>query len=214
MKENRLKELSLLTMALFSFGAFVLLAFFAKKYPVFYGDVIILSFIQSFKSLFFDKLMVIISFFGTFKGILFILISLIGFFAVKSKIKEIVFLLLSLIPSLAVVFIKEWIKRPRPDPSFFNVISQNYKDFGFPSGHSAIAVSFFGLIIFFVCLKVKSSFLKFILLLLLSLLIFMICYGRLYLGVHFLSDVLGGVFLGSFWLFLLIFIWDVWVDAR
>ncbi|MBI4743296.1 MAG: phosphatase PAP2 family protein [Actinobacteria bacterium] len=210
MENNKhFKKWGFLITALFSFGAFILLAFFIKKNPLYKWDLVILSFIQSFNTSFLDKFMIVIAFFGTFKGVLFILIPLTVFFIFRLKIKEIIFMLLSLIPHSATIFIKEWIKRPRPDTSFFRVLIDGYKDYGFPSGHSVMAVSFFGLIIFFVYLKIKSSFLRFILLLLLSLLIFMICFGRLYLGVHFLSDVLGGIFLGSFWLFLLIFVWDV-----
>lgn len=71
---------------------------------------------------------------------------------------------------------------------------------GFPSGHSSVAIAFWGALIF---LFRK----KWLTVICISLMI-LIPFSRMYLGVHFLADVLGGILLGGlilglFYLFLL-----------
>jgi membrane-associated phospholipid phosphatase len=61
--------------------------------------------------------------------------------------------------------------------------------FGFPSGHSQTAASIWG----FLALHIRDKVVKFLLL----LLIFLIGFSRVYLGVHYFSDVVGGWLVGA-----------------
>ncbi|MEI8360865.1 MAG: LssY C-terminal domain-containing protein [bacterium] len=91
-------------------------------------------------------------------------------------------------------FLKTIIERPRPLDSFYNESS-----YSFPSTHSAVAVAMFGYITYLYCRKhsfkkrVNAIFLS-------SLLIGLVGFSRLYLRVHFLSDVMAGYLLGAMWL--------------
>lgn len=72
--------------------------------------------------------------------------------------------------------------------------------FSFPSAHSIIAVAFFGFIIYIFIRDARKRERKILALFGGLTLILSIGISRLYLGAHFLSDVLGGYILGSFWL--------------
>lgn len=72
--------------------------------------------------------------------------------------------------------------------------------FSFPSGHSMVSMSFYGLILYFVFINTESSFRRYTFASLLCLLILSIGVSRVYLGVHYASDVLAGFSAGLAWL--------------
>lgn len=80
------------------------------------------------------------------------------------------------------------------------------KGYSFPSGHALMSLTFYGLIIFLVWQKEKKAWVKWTLSILLALLIIFIGISRVYLGVHYASDVLAGFCVGLMWLFLSLWI--------
>ena len=75
--------------------------------------------------------------------------------------------------------------------------------YSFPSGHTAFAVVFFGLLTYIFAKpkhKIPATIIS-------TLLITTIAFTRLYLQVHWLTDILGGLAIGSLILFLSIFIY-------
>lgn len=64
--------------------------------------------------------------------------------------------------------------------------------YSFPSGHSMISAAFYGFLIYLIYKKVKNKKLKITLIIVLSILIVSIGISRIYLGVHYTSDVLAG----------------------
>jgi membrane-associated phospholipid phosphatase len=76
----------------------------------------------------------------------------------------------------------------------------------FPSGHAMSSLTFFGLIIYYVYRNVKDRNLKIALISVLTSVIFMIGLSRVYLRVHYASDVLAGFSAGIVWLFASIWI--------
>ena len=93
--------------------------------------------------------------------------------------------------------------RTRPlDPVF-----EAARGFSYPSGHAMSAMTFYGLLIYIVWDKVKNNTLKWILAILLLITVFLIGFSRVYLRVHYASDVLAGFSLGIVW--LVISLWAI-----
>ena len=88
--------------------------------------------------------------------------------------------------------IKHIIQRPRPDG--FRLIPET--GYSFPSGHSLNAMVFYGLLIYIVHTSVKNKKLRVFLEVLLGLVILLIGLSRIYVGVHYASDVLAGFLFG------------------
>lgn len=88
------------------------------------------------------------------------------------------------------------IQRPRPDG--FRLATAS--GFSFPSGHSMVAMAFFGLLAWFVWEYEQDRRLRRLYATGFALVIVMIGVSRIYLGVHYASDVLGGFCLSMAWL--------------
>ncbi|GHA77110.1 phosphatase PAP2 family protein [Pontibacter akesuensis] len=72
----------------------------------------------------------------------------------------------------------------------------------FPSGHSMMAASFYGLIIYLVWQNVESKALKYTLTVLLLTFAFLIGFSRIYLRVHYATDVVAGFAAGFLWVII------------
>jgi len=72
--------------------------------------------------------------------------------------------------------------------------------FSFPSGHATSTTVFFGLLTYFIWQRWKSSNAKALSTMFFVVMAFLVGFSRVYLNVHWLSDVLGGYLLGVFWL--------------
>lgn len=130
-----------------------------------------------------------------------ILIAIVGLIIIKNK-KIGASIAVNLASSaLLNHIIKEFVQRPRP-PIEFRMVEES--SFSFPSGHAMTSVAFYGLIIYFVFKNVKNKRFRDTICTVLSLLIFLIGISRIYLGVHYASDVLAGFALGIVYLVLYI----------
>lgn len=78
----------------------------------------------------------------------------------------------------------------RPRPTEYRIINET--GYSFPSGHSMISMAFYGFLIYLIYKYVKNKKLKYISITLISILIIFIGISRIYLGVHYTSDVLAG----------------------
>lgn len=78
----------------------------------------------------------------------------------------------------------------RPRPTEFRIIDET--GYSFPSGHSMVSMAFYGFIIYLIYHYVENKYLKWGMCTLLTLLIPLIGISRIYLGVHYASDVIGG----------------------
>ena len=92
--------------------------------------------------------------------------------------------------------IKHAIYRQRP--TLEHLVTET--SYSFPSGHSATSMVVFGTLIFILPGIVKSKYWRLALQILLGLLILLIGCSRIYLGVHFPSDILAGFLLSLSWL--------------
>jgi undecaprenyl-diphosphatase len=108
--------------------------------------------------------------------------------------------------SLALMFLlKNIFGRHRPDIPLL----EEARGLSFPSGHALMSVTFYGLLIYIVWKMVKRKWLKWTLVILLALLINVIGFSRIYLRVHYASDVLAGFATGFLWL-----VFSIWALNR
>lgn len=142
------------------------------------------------------SIMKLITTFGSTLVIVTGILSVFVLFKDKKYFK--VFLLANLIGVLFNNLLKIIIKRPRPTETMVLTSETSYS---FPSGHSMMSLIFYGLIIYFISINVKKKWLKNLLIFVLSLLIILIGFSRIYLGVHYVSDVIGAWLIGLIYLF-------------
>lgn len=71
--------------------------------------------------------------------------------------------------------------------------------FSFPSGHTTVSFCFYGFLTYLLCRQRRSPWLWLVMVLILALVVGAIGLSRVYLGVHYPSDVLAGVSLGLLW---------------
>lgn len=83
--------------------------------------------------------------------------------------------------------LKFWFGRPRPESAFYEQTGLS-----FPSGHAMIGAAFYGVLMYLIWTNVRPRGLRWLLVLLLGLWILLIGYSRIYLNVHYASDVLAG----------------------
>lgn len=100
-----------------------------------------------------------------------------------------------------VAILKFLVNSPRPpNIEVLGLFTEETWRSSFPSGHVTGTAVFFGLLIYFMWQHWKSSNVKILLSVLFVIVEILIGFSRLYLNVHWLSDVTGGYLLGSFWL--------------
>lgn len=90
----------------------------------------------------------------------------------------------------------------RTRPVGINLIEET--GYSFPSGHSMVALSFYGFITYLLFKQTKNKYNKILLLTTFSIIIISIGFSRIYLGVHYLTDVIGGFLLSIIYLIIYI----------
>jgi membrane-associated phospholipid phosphatase len=100
--------------------------------------------------------------------------------------------------STALLFLmKSYFNRNRPDPPLIEAA----KGLSFPSGHAMMSFAFYGLLIYITHKLVKNKPVKIAVIIFLFLFIHIIGFSRIYLRVHYASDVIAGFSVGFMWLY-------------
>ena len=163
------------------------------------GDIMGYKFVSTY--LMSDFATPITKFITNFGGAIFIIIlTVILFVIIKNKKIGI-----SIISNLVIITaINQILKRivQRPRPTEYRIIEET--GYSFPSGHSMVSMAFYGYLIYLIYKYVKNKYLKYISIILLSILICSIGISRIYLGVHYTSDVLGGFLISISYLIIYI----------
>lgn len=135
---------------------------------------------------------------------------LLGLFVYFNRFREaVLFALASETSYIITKIMKNIFQRPRP-PAEFNLI-EPYSS-SFPSGHSLVSMCFYGIMIYFCYKYIKNIWLKNILIAVLSLIILLIGFSRVYLGVHYPSDVIAGFSLGIFWISMWVVLYKLYLN--
>jgi undecaprenyl-diphosphatase len=159
-------------------------------------DQIIIQWIHSFRPDL-TPAMKFFTFFGSIDALsLFLFISSV-LMIWKRKHWEAVFLIVGIGAGGIFNLLLKWIFQ-RQRPTFHRLIEET--GFSFPSGHSMGSFIFYGMLCMVVIVFLESKPVKVSIILITIFLIFMIGFSRIYLGVHFPSDVLAGYAAGGAWL--------------
>lgn len=128
--------------------------------------------------------------------IILILLSLVILLICKDKKMGLIIIINLLVSILLNIIFKGIIQRDRPLEDF--LITES--GYSFPSGHSMVSMAYYGLIIYFIYKKIKAKRVRNVLMILIGFLILAIGFSRIYLGVHFASDVIGGFLISIIYL--------------
>ena len=124
----------------------------------------------------------------------YVVLNLLSIICIKDK-KTGLWIALNLIISAGLnILLKNLIQRPRPEG--YRLIQEN--GYSFPSGHSMVSMAFYGLIVYLIWKKVKNPKERYILCTICAILPILIGFSRIYLGVHYFSDILAGVLISGF----------------
>lgn len=146
-----------------------------------------------------------------FGGAIFLIIlSIILFIIIRNKNVGICIILNLLISTMLNLLLKNIVQRPRPTE--YKLINES--GYSFPSGHSMVSMAFYGFIIYLVYKYVKNNNIKWILICILTILIITIGTSRIYLGVHYTSDVIAGFLISISYLILYISIIEKYLLER
>jgi undecaprenyl-diphosphatase len=144
------------------------------------------------------KAMLLITFFGSTYFLLPAYIVLIVYFLLFKKTRRLSLdvAAVGIISTIILFSLKAVFHRHRPlDP-----LVQNVNGFSFPSGHSFCAFTFFGLLIYILWNHEMDSFVRWMATIFFFLFAGAIALSRVYLHVHYASDVIAGFCLCIVWL--------------
>jgi membrane-associated phospholipid phosphatase len=98
---------------------------------------------------------------------------------------------------MLLLLLKALFARPRPYVEHPLLLETYYS---FPSGHAMEAVILYGMLAYFAVLALRAWWTRAAIVFGTSLLVLLIGFSRLYLGVHYFSDVVAGFAAGGVWL--------------
>ena len=134
-----------------------------------------------------------------------IIASLIMLLFVKDKKILIAIIVNPIISFLVNYGLKLLFRRIRPDNINWLV---NVVGYSFPSGHAEVSMAYYGFLIYLIYTKFKSKKYKYLLISLLTCIILFIGISRIYLGVHYLSDVLAGYLVSIIYLVIFVYFYE------
>lgn len=193
---------------------FAVVSLLSAFIPYFKLDLLISSKIQSINSPVFTNIMWFVSDIGN-QPLMVAVVGVTGIllYIFKLRVEAIISILTTAGSSLSGSLIKMLVDRPRPSADHVHV-SVFLSDKSYPSGHVLVFTVFFGFLLYLLFKKTKHQTGEIIPSILLILLIATIGISRIYLGVHWASDVLGGYLLGTLWLIFTIRLYNSYHGQR
>ncbi len=189
--------------AIFFLIAFILVAVNLNNVGVIQNDSNVGEFVISHQFSWLNSLCVVLSFmFEPLYVALFIFLLGLLLWIKKHRNEAVFFVFVSGASGVLIYLLKHLFMRARPVVQFLAETG-----YSFPSGHALISVVLFGSLLYF-SLKLKSVSTKYWLVLFSSLGILILGLSRIYLNVHWFSDILGGYFLGATILFVGIYLYQ------
>jgi len=161
------------------------------------GDVAVTQWLQGYQETWFVDLMRTFSQIGNTGPMLLLMLAAGMVLYARAHRAQALNLAFVALAATMVPVLKETVDRPRPTADAIYVLSE-VSGHSFPSGHAFLAITFFGAM-FYLAPRLCGAGAKFVLplRLFLATMILGIGLSRIYLGAHWLSDVIGGFVIGG-----------------
>lgn len=165
-------------------------------------DSTVISFIQSFETQWLTSAMKFFTYIGTirFIAILSIFVLFILYGVLKLRMEVLIYLAVVFSTPMLNRLLKLVFHRERPD--LYRLIEIG--GYSFPSGHAMNAFSFYGVLIFLFLRQNPSRVGRAAVTMIGIFMIIAIGTSRIYLGVHYPSDIIGGYLASGFWIVTII----------
>ncbi len=171
---------------------FTLLAVFINLGKTIAIDHAVYSSIAAFISPTLTKIAVFISTLGGSMGVMIVCILFFVFYKTRLKFGIPIFFTVG-ISSVLNFVLKNFFERPRPN--ILRLVEET--SYSFPSGHAMNNMALYTMIVLLALSVIKNNGIKFLIGLCSFSFVFLIGLSRIYLGVHYCSDVLGGFLMGA-----------------
>ncbi|MFD0048125.1 phosphatase PAP2 family protein [Actinomycetes bacterium NPDC127524] len=209
LKKQLSKAFILCLLSLFGFGVMAVLV---SKHTIVRFDSTIISIIQGFEAPYLTSIMKFFSYIGgTIPVVLLSLVTIVFLYTVLKHRSELI-LFIAVIAGANVLFatLKLFFHRARPDLHRL-AVATNYS---FPSGHATMAMALYGSLTFLLWRNIKTLKGRIILVSISSIMVVTIGISRIYLGVHYPSDIIAGYFISGFWLTFSIWFYQRYQEIR
>lgn len=208
----KLQLLWAVIISVISLSGFSLMAMIISGHDILAFDSVIIAFVQGLETPTLTAIMTFFTFIGSWKSIVVIALLVILFlYKVLDHRSELVLFSLVIIgaPILNKV-LKNFFERTRPDLHRLIEIG----GYSFPSGHAMNAMAVYGILTFLLWRHIPTRSGRALLLIVSMMMIFMIGISRVYLGVHYPSDIIAGYFASGFWLAVAIWVYQQYREKR
>lgn len=195
--------LSAFIIGLVSIIGFASMVFLVSTKKIIQFDQLVISLIQDLESSNLTGIMKFFTKIGSFSSVLVIclLSAFFLFFVLKHRTELLLFVIVTIGTPIINKILKGLFQRARPELHRLIEIG----GYSFPSGHAMNAFSVYGILTFLLWRHIPTRLGRAALIMISSIFILMIGISRVYLGVHYPSDIIAGYFASSFW--LVISIW-------
>ncbi|WP_057766472.1 phosphatase PAP2 family protein [Cytobacillus praedii] len=192
--------------------AFSFMAFFVSANKVVQFDSTIITFVQGFENSSLTAVMKFFTFIGDTNSVIVLSILVIIFlYAVLKHRVELILFIVAIIGSAVLnQLLKYSFQRARPELHRLIEIDS----YSFPSGHAMNAFTVYTIITFLLWRHIPSRAGRILLIIISALMIFTIGISRIYLGVHYPSDIIAGYFASACWLGMAIWFFQKYQENR
>ncbi|MDM5293387.1 phosphatase PAP2 family protein [Peribacillus simplex] len=198
---------SVLSLIGFSFIAFTISA---NEYLKF--DEVVIALVQGLESPLLTSIMKFFTYIGSTSALIILSLFILFFLykVLKHRLELILFSAVIIGSPLLNFMVKLFFRRARPDLHRLIEIG----GYSFPSGHAMNAFSLYSILTFLLWRHITAKWARVLLILFSMSMILSIGISRIYLGVHYPSDIIAGYLAGGFWIAISIWFFQRYQDRR
>ncbi|CAH0288520.1 hypothetical protein SRABI96_04192 [Peribacillus sp. Bi96] len=184
--------------SVFSLIGFSFMAFTISAHEYLKFDREVISFVQGLESPLLTTIMKFFTSIGSTASLIILSLFILFFLykVLKHRLELVLFCVVMVGSPLLNLMVKLFFQRARPDLHRLIDIG----GYSFPSGHAMNAFSLYGILTFLLWRHITARWGRILLILFSTMMILSIGISRIYLGVHYPSDIIAGYFAGGFWI--------------